>query len=162
MNKGGGMGGGSASIILIFAVLCLTVFTLIAFVVSGNEKALVDTEVNLVKSYYEADALAERILTEILESVTKPESVEGITIDYWTDLSSGADMATWSCPFEDDKELFVSLAFNNDSYNILNWKMRNTGRWEIDDSLDLWLGDDESGFLFLDDNPGALVIVGED
>ena len=163
MNKGGGMGGGSASIILIFAVLCLTVFTLIAFVVSGNEKALVDSEVRLVTNYYNADARAESILGEILKSDIKPDVVDDIEIDYWFDFDSGSDMASYSCPLADDNELYVSLALTDDSYRILSWKLRNTGDWVFNDSLDLWTGeDDEFGFLFGDDAPGVWLSDEED
>ena len=158
MNKGGGMGGGSASIILIFAVLCLTVFTLIAFVVSGNEKALVDSEVMLVTDYYGADAKAEQILSEILKSDIRPETVDGIIIDYWYDFNSSVDMASFSCPLKNEKELFVSFAFvaDADTYQIHSWNLRNIGDWEFDDSINLWTGDDtEFGFLFDEDAPGV-------
>jgi len=40
-----GIGVGSASIVLVFAILCLTIFSLITYVVAGNEKALVDAKV---------------------------------------------------------------------------------------------------------------------
>ena len=53
--KNGGIGVGSASIVLVFAVLCLTVFSLITLVVAGNDKVLVDAGAKLVTAYYEAD-----------------------------------------------------------------------------------------------------------
>jgi hypothetical protein len=50
-----GMGIGSASLVLIFAVLCLTVFALISLSAAQNDKALADANAALVKAYYETE-----------------------------------------------------------------------------------------------------------
>ena len=144
MNKGG-VGVGSASIILVFAVLCLTVFSLITFVVAGNDKVLVDAESRFVLGYYEADALAERVLTELLKAgVDKtPETVLGLEIGYDWDMDLMANVYYYSCPLSDEKELFVRLAIHYDSYDILSWQMRDTGEWEMDTSLNVFMGFDD-------------------
>ena len=141
MNKGG-IGVGSASVVLIFAVLCLTVFALITFVVAGNNKALIDTEAQLVTAYYEADVLAERVLAEILESVFIPDSVLGVDIETSWEWELDTELVYYACPISDSKELFVKLAINYDSYDVLSWHMRDIGDWTIDDSLNVWLGPD--------------------
>ena len=141
MNNGG-IGVGSASIVLVFAVLCLTVFTLITFVVAGNDKALVDAEAQLVKGYYEADALAELILSEVLESETIPAAIRGIDINSGRDLDIGADVIYFFCPISDKKELYVRLAIREDTFDILSWRMRDIGEWTIDESLNVWQGFD--------------------
>ena len=51
MNKSG-IGIGSASVVLVFAVLCLTIFALISYTAAINDKALTEVEVRLVKGYY--------------------------------------------------------------------------------------------------------------
>ena len=150
MNKGGGVGIGSASIVLVFAVLCLSVFSLIAHLVAGNDKALVDAEATLVKGYYEADALAERILAEILETGAIPFEVRGVDISMNHDTDSGVTMVEFSCPVIDsenpqinmEKELNVKIAFYEDSsYEIRSWKMEDTDTWASDEGLNVWLGD---------------------
>ena len=119
MNKGG-IGVGSASIVLVFAVLCLTVFALITLVVAGNDKALVDAEAQLVIGYYEADALAELILVEILESDTIPTVVRGINIESVWNKELGAEIVFFFCPVTDNKALYVRLAIRDDSYDIFH------------------------------------------
>jgi len=138
--KKGGIGVGSASIVLVFAVLCLTVFSLITYVVAGNDKALVDTESRLVVGYYEADALAERIVADILEADDFPDEVRGIEIHTVWDMYADADIASFSCPISDQKSLFVSLAIRSDSYDILSWRMIDTDDWTFDDSINVWDG----------------------
>lgn len=141
MNKGG-VGVGSASIVLIFAVLCLTVFSLISFVVAGNDKILVDTETRFVLAYYEADSLAERVLAELLESgpypYSTPGSILGVDINCYYDSDLWSDVWTYACPLSEDKEIFVKLAMYDESYDILSWRMRDTGEWEADLSLNLF------------------------
>jgi len=143
VNKGG-IGVGSASIVLVFAVLCLTVFSLITFVVAGNEKALIDAEAQLVTGYYEADALAERVLAEIVTSDHIPSMAQGVRIerlgrDEYTDF----DTVFFFCPISDQKALYVRLASSDGSFDILDWRMLDTDEWEFDDSLNVWTGFDD-------------------
>jgi len=139
MNKGG-IGVGSASIVLVFAVLCLTVFSLITYVVAANDKALVDAEASLVTGYYEADALAERIVAEILDTDLIPSSVQGIDIETNWDMYLDAELVEFSCPVADRNALYVRLALRSDSYDILSWRMYNTDEWSFDDRINVWQG----------------------
>jgi len=144
LNKGGGgIGIGSASIVLVFAVLCLTVFSLITFMVAGNDKTLVVAEAQLVTGYYEADALAEQVLAEIIGAGTIPETVLGVDIQTAWDSSAGAEVTFFNCPISDNKELYVSLAISGGKYDIISWRMRDTDEWAFDDIFDLWPGDFE-------------------
>jgi len=140
MNRSG-LGVGSASIILVFAVLCLTIFSLISFVVAGNEKSLVNARVELVTGYYEADALAEMILIDIMLADAIPESARGVTIYTGHDDELGVDTIYFFCKISDIKALYVNLAVHDDSFDILSWRMYDTDNWEFDDSLNVWTGD---------------------
>jgi len=104
-NKGG-IGVGSASIVLVFAVLCLTVFSLITFVVASNDKALIDAETRLVTGYYEADTLAELILTDLLNADTLPSEVRGIEICSQWDDELNMETTYFLCPISDIKALY--------------------------------------------------------
>jgi len=149
MNKGG-IGVGSASIVLVFAVLCLTVFSLITLVVAKNNKALADTEAGLVTGYYEADTLAESIVAEILSAGEIPDNVRGVEIDSYWDTDLEAEVASYLCPLSDKKELLVKLAIDGGSAEVINWQMLDIGTWEFDDSLGVWIGDDMPGVFNFD------------
>jgi len=157
MNKGGGVGVGSASIVLVFAVLCLSVFSLITFVVAGNSKALADTEARLVEGYYEADLLAERILAEIVESYFIPDSILGVDIDVAWDWMKDAEIVQYVCQVPGSgKWLYVKLAIYMDSYDILSWRLWDTSDWDINEGMNVWLGpeDDEDVWLQLEAGNG--------
>jgi len=140
MNRSG-IGVGSASVILVFAILCLTVFSLITFVVALNEKNLVEVQTDLVTGYYEADALAELILADILTADTVPATIRGVNIYTGWDDELGVETTYYFCHISDIKALYVNLAVSGGSFDILSWRMYDTDSWEYDGSLNLWTGD---------------------
>lgn len=140
MNKGG-IGVGSASIVLVFAVLCLTIFSLITLSTANANKALTDAEVRLVKGYYEADTQAEVILAELLAAETLPNAVRGVEIIAGWNEDLGVETAEFYCPISSGKQLYVKIAVYEDACDVLNWQMRDSGDWEIDERLPVWLGD---------------------
>jgi len=144
MNRGSGTGVGSASIVLIFAVLCLTVFSLIAFVVASNSKSITDSEAKLVIGYYEADALAERIVAEILESpYSIPEKILGIDVETSWDWQTETETVRFLCPVTDSgKSLYVNLAMRYGTCEILSWRMWDEGEWAADEGLNVWVPDE--------------------
>ena len=150
MNNKSGMGVGSSSIVLVFAVLCLTVFSLISLQVARNNKALTDAEAELVIGYYSADAKAERILAQISESGGLIEEIiDGVEIRYSWDADLETDIYSYQCPISDEKELYIKLGIDGESIRILAWRMRDTGDWEYDGSLSVWIGGSFEEFLLL-------------
>ena len=146
MNRGGV---GSASIVLVFAVLCLTIFTVISYVSAMTERNLIESEVRLVKAYYVADTLAERVLGEILalagEREEIPEIILGVEIEaYWDEELVEV---SFSCAISDTTELYTVVAIRGDEYEILTWKIRPTVEWESDDRLDVWQGHFDAFFF---------------
>lgn len=143
--KKDGIGVGSASIVLVFAVLCLTVFSLITYVVARNDKSLVDAEARLVAGYYEADALAEQIVAEIMASDQIPESINGVEINKPEDLDPFAEMSVvyFLCLISEQKSLYVRLAVYHDTYDVLSWHMIDTDEWVFDDRLMVWQGSED-------------------
>ena len=94
MNRSG-FGIGSASMTLIFAVLCLTVLALISHVSADNDKALSDAEAKMVIGYYDADVLAERIVAELIaltseNNATYSDVQANSQVGIHEDASSGA------------------------------------------------------------------------
>ena len=138
-----GIGVGSASIVLVFAVLCLTVFSLITFVVAGNEKSLVDAKAKLVTGYYDADTLAELILADILAADNIPEVVRGVEINTGFNEQFNAEATYFLCDISESKALYVSLLIQNDSFDILSWRMYDKEGWESDESIIVWTGEND-------------------
>ena len=138
-----GMGVGSVSVILIFSILCLTIFSLITLSISRNNSALADARADLVVSYYEADAKSELIVAHIKESIETdgkfPTKVGDTTIELNFDDDLGIETAVFIYPISDEKELYVRVAMDGNKLRVLNWQMLNIGEWEFDGSLGVWL-----------------------
>ena len=140
MGKGGN-GNGSASIILIFSVLCMTIFALISFKTAISDKSLVDTQEKLVLDYYATDMYAEQILAKILNADVIPESVDDVDIIVSSDTDTQGKTVSFVTPMSDKKELSVEVLVYQDFYDVVKWKTQNTDLWVADDTLQVWSGE---------------------
>lgn len=120
---------GGSSLLVMFAVLCLTVFALLALSTVQADRRLSDASARSVEVYYEADCRAEEILArlragEIPAGVTETDGVY-----------------TYACAISDTQELRVSVREDGGDWTVLQWQAVSTADWQEDDSLDLWDGE---------------------
>jgi len=136
---------GSASIVLVFVVLCLTIFSVISLLPALTERNLAEAEVRLVQDFYAADALAERILAHLLTLDETPESILGVEINSYWDWDLFLDMVSFGVPISETQILYVQIGIDFDRYHIFAWRMVGIDEWEADESIDVWDGilDDE-------------------
>ena len=131
---------GSSSIVLVFSVLCLAIFAVISLMPAMTEQTLIERELELVRSFYAADTLAEKVLAEILSADEVPESFMGIEIFGYWDFDLMAEVVDFSIPITDYREVYVTVIIEDDSYKILNWYIRNVAEWETETFLNVWQG----------------------
>lgn len=123
----GGTPGGS-SLMVIFAVLCLTVFAILALSTVLADARLSDAYALSVTDYYQADCEAEEIIAQ-LRSGEVPEGVECSGNEY-----------SFSCPIGDTRALEITVRVEGESWQLLSRTTEYTADWQADDSLDLWGG----------------------
>ena len=126
---------GGSSLLVIFAVLCLTIFALLSMSTVQADGRLSDAAARAVAGYYEADTQAEAILAQ-LRSGTVPEGVEV--------MGSGMLTANYTCPISDTQALQVQVVFNGplgDDYTITRWQAVSTTDWEADSGIHVWDGE---------------------
>ena len=129
--KRGVPGHGAVSIILVFTVLCLTLFAVITFSQASADKALADAATRMVLGYYNADTLAELVLAGLNSEAALNGPVLGVNITV-TDMGPSS-LARFSIPVTEGKELVVeALILQPDKCEILKWKMEDVGAWEPD------------------------------
>ncbi|MCL2840038.1 MAG: hypothetical protein FWE05_04615 [Defluviitaleaceae bacterium] len=143
MSRGGI---GSASIVLVFAVLGLTIFATISYISALTDQVLIDSEVESVVAFYTADAQAELIVAEILSAEITPEYVNGIEITSYWDWDLIAELVSFAYPVTETRLLYVVIAIGLDSYEIITWRMYNTWEWEADTRLNVWQGGEDDDF----------------
>ena len=139
-----GIGIGSASLVLIFTVLCLSIFAMISYITAMNEMALARAEADHVIAYYEADALAGRITAALTASYFYdgyiPWEIYGVEITLGFDMNLFTQTASFVYEISENRELFVKMALHHDRYDILVWRVRDMGMWIPDLNLPVWLG----------------------
>ena len=68
---------GGAIIIIIFVVLCLTIFGLLSFTTAFADKRLADRTLLSVQQYYEADTRAEQMLAAVYQICYQHDGISG-------------------------------------------------------------------------------------
>ncbi len=101
---------GGSSLLIIFAVLCLTVFTLLTLSTAHADRKLSVVAADAVSDYYKADLEAERIFSK-LRSGTVPEGVEVIENRY-----------CYSCPISPTQTLMVEVCYEDGTWTVLRWQ----------------------------------------
>jgi len=120
---------GGSSLLVIFAVLCLTVFALLSVSTAQANRRLSEQTVQAVEEYYAADCHAEEILARLRAGEMVP------------DVAHEGSVYRYTCPISDTQLLCVQVRLEGESYTILRWQAISTARWEEDDSLHVWDGE---------------------
>jgi len=125
---------GAVSLLVSFAVLCLTVFALLSLTTVRADQRLEETSAQAVRDYYAADLEAQAILSRLRSGVQS----EQVTIQ----SDSSGTYASYACPISDTQELQVELELGEEgAYRVLRWQVVPVGEWELDETLDLWDGE---------------------
>ena len=120
---------GGVSLLVVFAVLCLTVFALLSLTTVQADVRLADASAQTVVDYYAADRQAQEILAR-LRAGELPD-----------DVTVGGDIYTYSCPVSSSLNLDVEVCVQGTDYTVLRWQVVSAEEWEFDDFLDLWDGE---------------------
>lgn len=149
---------GSASMLVIFIILCLVTFSVLSVASSNNDRTYARNIAKRTSDYYAASNEAEAQLAQIDELLAKAyelygkdyleqgtalfdnEAMENLT--YSVDFSCFPTL-TFTVPINDTQSLAVSLQLqlpiNEDSrlYKITSWKEISTDSWDNDEPLNL-------------------------
>lgn len=119
---------GGISLLVAFAVLCLTVFALLSLATVQAQSRLADASLKAVEEYYAADGEALRILALLREG----EVPDGVTAD--------DGVYVYSCPISKTQVLEVEVRLDGKDYDILRWQAVPDGREGEENGFDLWDG----------------------
>ena len=120
---------GGSSLLVIFAVLCLTVFAMLSLSTVQADKRLSDASAAAVSEYYEADCQAEEILAQLRTG----QVPEGVRVK--------ADTYSYTCSISETQELQVEVRIRENGWEVLRWQAVSTARWSEDETLSLWDGE---------------------
>lgn len=121
---------GGSALLVIFAVLCLTVFALLSLSSVQAERRLADASVQAVADYYEAELQAQTIFGRLRggETVAGVEMTDGVY--------------KFQIPISRRQTLTVELRQEGEQWTVLRWQAV-ASEGGTDDNLDVWKGSEE-------------------
>lgn len=111
--------------LVIFAVLCFSVFSMLVLATVKADERLADASCEAVTDYYQADCEAERILGELRDGVVEDSVVQH------------ENYYAYQCPVNQTQSLSVVVEVTGTEYEIHQWKLVETIDWKPDEYLDL-------------------------
>ena len=128
MKRSGGVSG-AVSLVMIFCILCLVIFSVLTLATAEREYRLSGMTARNAAEYYRADYEATVIVAHLRN---------GINLD--VEIDWDGDTAAFVLPMGDSLGLEVAVAVGDGTCEILRWQTVYTGEWEPDEFLDLWEG----------------------
>ena len=120
---------GGTSLLVIFAVLCLTVFALLSVGTVQAGRRLSDASAQAVSDFYAADLKAEQVFAKLRAG----EIPEGVTEEN--------GVFRYACEISDTQMLCVAMQKSEDGWSVLQWQAVSSVRWQEDDSMPVWDGE---------------------
>lgn len=141
---------GIPSIVLIFMILCLAVFSLLSLSDARSALTFAQKRAHTVQMYYEADAIAQEFIRdyrslyaelgdadEAAAQLTDLLS-EGSLLAHNRSESGGSDCMIFELPMQSGQTLYVELS--EDGHDILAYYVYNNTDYVIDSNLPVWGG----------------------
>ena len=146
-----GMGVGYVSVMLIFALICLTIFAVLSFKAAISTDSFNDRSGEFMRQYYAADTSAKKTLSKLNDCAFNAKA-SGFFEDAFTESAGniegvsvrptpGGLFVSYSVAINEHQELLVNVVFDESGkYSIKQWKSRNIYEENSDDHLGVWDG----------------------
>ena len=130
---------GSTSIVMVFSVLCLTVFAVLSYITARNELDLARRSADSVTAYYAADSAAVDVYNALIsgDCVRQGDTITAAGTEIFACEGIYGGELCYSVPIDDMQELYVELSGEDSGYRIIAWVVSDTGDWIVDDTLNL-------------------------
>lgn len=120
---------GASSLLVIFSVLCLTVFALLALNTATSSTKLSQSSAEGTAAYYKADSEANKILAMLRLGDVPPN------------VHADGNVYSYSCEISESQMLDVTVKINSQSdYTVLKWQRVSINEWKANDTIDVWDG----------------------
>lgn len=134
-KKSAGINVGSASLVMVFAVLALTVFAVLSLVTANNELKLANKFCASIENYYSADYIACDILEDIKMSMENNTAIDIESVTFQDTIGY------FQVPIDEGQSLSVKIDIEDNDIEILSWQIINTIEQNYDTNLNVWSGE---------------------
>lgn len=165
LSQGRGMGVGYVTLIMLFAVICLTVLASLSYQAARANDKLNDKSIYYTSSYYLADGIANEVLCALDEAAYEAhgtgffsDSFEVICEEKLAEQNDRVYtvtpvlkrvqegfLASYACPVTDNTEISVKILFfdtprDDGRYRIEEWKTVAASGEDSEETLGVWDG----------------------
>lgn len=136
MTRRKSLGVGSVSLILVFCVLCLTIFSLLTLSFARSENALTQKLADSVQKYYAADMKATQAMAELeqtLSSGEQPAIAAGLEMNY-SQTDRGL-LVSFLSQIDRQRSIAVTVVYLDGSFDILRWQETENAHWSPDNTI---------------------------
>ena len=126
---------GAVSLVVVFGVLCMAVFTALTYVTSDRERRLSELDAQRAEEFYRADLAAVEISAALKagDRVLADRLLENAEF-LLTETADGT-LAEFSLPAGGEQRLDVRLLLRDGDMEVLRWKKAYGGTWEANDTI---------------------------
>lgn len=132
MKRGGGLSG-VVSLVMIFCVLCLSVFAVLTLATADRERRFSELNAERAAAYYAADAEAARIVSALSRGEQVDQELTYIE-------ENGERCVEFSIPAGGEQSLDVLVRLTDRGCEVRRWAMVYSGDWAPNDALIVWDG----------------------
>lgn len=148
--SGGRINIGTSSLILIFIILCLTVFGLLSLSSAGSDWRLAQKNAESVRGYYEADSQAVEFVAMVEEALSRSSQAAGdeeyrqlVKEELGSFYQEETGVVRTDIKMLYGQMLRIELEIDRKEeagYRILAWNVYHSVDYEIDQSIPVWTG----------------------
>ncbi len=150
-QRGGRANIGTSSLILIFIILCLTIFGLLSLSSASSDWKLARKNAESVKGYYKADGQAVEFVAMVEEALSRCSQADDEEeylrlakeeLGSFCQEETGIVQTDIEMPYGQMLHIELEIDRQEESgYRILAWKVYHSVDYEIDRSIPVWTGD---------------------
>jgi hypothetical protein len=145
LDRGGAPGLGGTPIIMVFAILCLTIFAALTLSTASSEYNLSSKYAESVSEYYNADAEGVRFVAAIKKSVGDEANADEYAsaaeaIGAAVEKNDSGAVITRDIAVDDNQVLRIMLNADASGLRVVSWKIVYIGTWVADNTFNLWTG----------------------
>lgn len=147
---------GTSSLILIFTVLCMVLFSVLSIATAGADFKLAEKNKQHVEAYYDMDSKGEAVKAEVnekleriyAESESSGEYFLNIEKEFGKSFNAEDKSINYLMPGVNEQSLLIKFGlYGYDEissgelfFRVLVWKIQNNEDYKIDDSMPVWEG----------------------
>lgn len=139
---------GLLTLLVIFVVLCLSIFAALSLKTARYHLTLAQRSAQAVTDYYAADSTCTKLSNQLYTLWQQGGSDQALAAVIapsggTAQRQDGVLVLDWTCPIDDSRTLRVEVAAG-ETYTVRQWSIVSAGDWNADDSLPVWGGEEEN------------------